>query len=184
MCHMHPPLSVGRRIFYMFLTWLIIGAMVGAIGGVRSGSASQLVSGVIGGVIVLPVVGVFLGLIKGDAKGSFVGAAGGLLGCLLAKPTRGISLDPLTVEVVIIFGALLGATCLLYLHLVRWSYGIFLRGACQVVGGALTLCGSPALARNFVGSKHEQSTKTMHFNGSPDDLRRARLTQHVNADRG
>jgi len=113
MSRTHPGLSVGRRILHMSLTWLVIGAMVGAIGGARSGSAIELISGVIGGVIVLPVVGVFLGTIKGDAMGSVVGAAGGLLGCWLARPTRGIPPDPLNVEVVVVFGALLGATCLL-----------------------------------------------------------------------
>jgi len=183
MSRTHPGLSVGRRILHMSLTWLVIGAMVGAIGGARSGSAIELISGVIGGVIVLPVVGVFLGTIKGDAMGSVVGAAGGLLGCWLARPTRGIPPDPLNVEVVVVFGALLGATCLLYLQFVRWSCRILLRRACQLVGGTLASCWAPALASFFVGSTHEQSTNTTHFSNRPD-RRRARLTQHVNADRG
>ncbi len=182
MSRTHPPLSVGRRIFQMSLTWLIIGAMVGAIGGVLSGSAIELVSGVIGGAIVLPVVGVFLGLIKGDAKGSVVGAAGGLLGCLLAKLTRGISPDALSVQMVVVFGALLGATCLIYLQFVRWSYGFLFRRACQLAGGTLASCGAHALASLFVGSTHERSTSTAHYNSRPV-RQRARLTQHVNVTR-
>jgi hypothetical protein len=166
----------------MSFTWLIIGAAVGAIGGLRTGVVIEVVSGLIGGVIVLPVIGVFLGLIRGDAKGSVVGAAGGLMGCWLAKPTGGSSLDPGSMQAVVVFGALLGATCLRYLQFVRWSYGIFLRRAFQLVGGALVLCGAPALASYF-GSPHEQSTNTAHFNSRPA-RRRARLTQHVNADRG
>ena len=133
----HP--SVGRRILDMSLTWLIVGAMIGAIGGLRTGRLVELASGVLGGMIVLPIAGVLLGLIGGDVKGSVVGAVGGLMGCWLAKPTGGISIDAVSVEVVVVFGALVGATCLLYLQFVRRSYGILLRRACQMVGGALVL---------------------------------------------
>jgi len=125
----HP--SVGRRILDMSLTWLIVGATIGAIGGLRTGRLVELASGVLGGMIVLPIAGVLLGLIGGDAKGSVVGAVGGLMGCWLAKPTGGISLDAVSVEVVVVFGALVGATCLLYLQFVRWSYGTLFRAACQ-----------------------------------------------------
>ncbi len=182
MSHTHSRLSVCRRIFHMSFTWLTIGAMVGAIGGLRYGVVIEVVCGAIGGVIVLPIVGVFLGLIGGDAKGSVVGAVGCLMGCWLAEPTGGSSLDPASVEVVVIFGALLGATCLLYLEFVRWSYGIFFRRSWQLVDGALVSCGAPTLASYF-GLKHKRSTNTAHFNRGP--VRRGvRLTQHVNADRG
>jgi hypothetical protein len=181
MSHTHPRLSVGHRIFQMSLTWLIIGTMVGAIGGVRSGAVIELVSGVLGGMIVLPVVGAFLGVIGGDAKGSVVGAVGGLMGCWLAKPTGGISLDAVSVEVVVIFGALVGATCLLYLQFVRWGHKILLRRACQLVGGALMLCRAPALAGYF-GATNDRSRNTAHFPSRPE-RRRAQLTKYMNSDR-
>jgi hypothetical protein len=154
----HP--SVGRRTLDMSLTWLIVGAMIGAIGGLRTGRLVELASGVLGGMIVLPIAGVLLGLIGGDAKGSVVGAVGGMMGCWLAKPTGGISIDAVSVEVVVVFAALVGATCLLYLQFVRWSYGILLRRACQMVGGALVLCRAPALAGYF-GSTNERRKKEL-----------------------
>lgn len=181
MSRMHPRLSVGRRIFHMSLNWLFIGAMVGAVGGLRSGVLIDLVSGVIGGVIVLPVVGFFLGLIGGDAMGSVVGAVGGLLGCWLAMPTGGILLDPLKVEVVVVFGALIGATCFLYLQLVCWSYGILFRRVCGLVGGALVSSRASALTGYF-GSTHERSTNATHFHSRPGRTR-AQLTEHRNSDR-
>jgi hypothetical protein len=176
----HP--SVGRRTLDMSLTWLIVGAMIGAIGGLRTGRLVELASGVLGGMIVLPIAGVLLGLIGGDAKGSVVGAVGGLMGCWLAKPTGGISIDAVSVEVVAVFGALVGATCLLYLQFVRWSYGILLRRACQMVGGALVLCRAPALAGYF-GSTNERRKNSAHFHSRPG-RRRAQPTQHWNAGRG
>ena len=176
----HP--SVGRRTLEMSLTWLIVGAMIGAIGGLRTGRLVELASGVLGGMIVLPIAGVLLGLIGGDAKGSVVGAVGGLMGCWLAKPTGGISIDAVSMEVVVVFGALVGATCLLYLQFVRWSYGILLRRACQMVGGALVLCRAPALAGYF-GSTNERRKNSAHFHSRPG-RRRAQPTQHWNARRG
>jgi len=176
----HP--SVGRRILDMSLTWLIVGATIGAIGGLRTGRLVELASGVLGGMIVLPIAGVLLGLIGGDAKGSVVGAVGGLMGCWLAKPTGGISLDAVSVEVVVVFGALAGATCLLYLQFVRWSYGTLLRRACQVVGDALVLCRAPSLAGYF-GSTNERRRNSAHFNSRPG-RGRAQLTQLMNSDRG
>lgn len=176
----HP--SVGRRTLDMSLTWLIVGAMIGAIGGLRTGRLVELASGVLGGMIVLPIAGVLLGLIGGDVKGSVVGAVGGLMGCWLAKPTGGISIDAVSVEVVVVFGALVGATCLLYLQLVRWSYGILLRRACRLAGGALVLCRAPALAGYF-GSTNDRIRNTAHFHSRPG-RGRAQLTQHRNSDRG
>ncbi len=176
----HP--SVGRRILDMSLTWLIVGVMVGAIGGLPTGRLVELASGVIGGMIVLPIAGVLLGLIGGDAKGSVVGAVGGLMGCWLAKPTGVISIDAVSVQVVVIFGALAGATCVLYLRCVRWSYGILFRRAGQLVDRALALCGAPALAGYF-GATNERTRNPTHLNSRPG-RRRVQLTQHMNSDRG
>jgi hypothetical protein len=174
--------SVGRRILDMSLTWLIVGAMIGALGGLRTGRLIELASGVLGGMIVLPIAGVLLGLIGGDAKGSVVGAVGGLMGCWLAKPTGGISIDAVSVEVVVIFGALAGATCVLYLRFVRSSYGILFRAACQLVDRALALCGAPALAECF-GATNERTRNPAHRNSRPG-RRRVQRTQHWNAGRG
>jgi hypothetical protein len=114
--------SLGERTAAMSLTWLSVGALVGAIGGLRSGSAVELVSGMVGGMVVLPVAGAFLGVIGGDAGGSLVGAIGGLLGSWLAAPISGIAVDAPTTRFMVLFGALAGATCLLYLHIKLWIY--------------------------------------------------------------
>ena len=86
---------------------------------------------------MLPIAGVLLGLIGGDAKGALLEQLEALMGCWLAKPAGSISIDAVSVEVVVIFGALAGATFMLYLRFVRWSYGIFFRRACQLVDRAL-----------------------------------------------
>jgi hypothetical protein len=106
----------------MSLTWLAVGALVGALGGLRSGSSVELVSGVVGGMVVLPFAGAFLGVIGGDAGGSLVGAVGGLLGSWLASPISGIVVDAPTAKFMVLFGALAGATCLLYFHIQYWIY--------------------------------------------------------------
>ena len=171
----HP--SVGRRTLDVSLTWLIVGAMIGAIGGLRTGRLVELASGVLGGMIVLPIAGVLLGLIGGDAKGSVVGAVGGMMGCWLAKPTGGISIDAVSVEVVVVFAALVGATCLLYLQFVRWSYGILLRRACQMVGGAFGAVQGTRSRRLFRIHERRRRRNSAHFHSRPG-RRRAQPTQH------
>jgi hypothetical protein len=169
---------IGRRILRMALTWLALGAAIGVIGGSGTVSVIGVASSVLSGMIILPIPGALLGLIGGDAKGSVVGASGGLMACLLAKPSGGIPLDPVSVESMVIFGALAGATCVLYLQFVRWSYGVLFRRACQLVGGALVSCRAPALA-GYLGSTNERSRNAAHFNSRPGRSR-PQLTQHRN----
>lgn len=173
---------IGRRIIRMVLTWLALGAAIGLIGGSGTVSVIGVASSVLSGMIILPIPGVLLGLIGGDVKGSVVGATGGLMGCWLAKPTGGISIDAVSMEVVVIFGALAGATCVRYLRFVRWSYGILFRRACQSVVWALPLCGAPTLAAYF-GATNERSRNPAHLNSRPG-RRRVQLTRHLNAGRG
>ncbi len=126
--------TIVRRIVAMSLTWLGVGALVGAIGGLWSGSVIELVSGVVGGMIVLPIAGAFLGLIGGDAGGSLVGALGGLLGSWLSVPISGVVVDAPTMRFLVLFGALAGATCLIYLHIKLWIYEKVLAAAWKSVG--------------------------------------------------
>jgi hypothetical protein len=60
-----------------------------------------------------------------------VGAAAGFLGCCFYGLTAGVSIPPALVQVGVVFGALAGATCLLYLRLVVWTY-TSLRGGCRL----------------------------------------------------
>jgi hypothetical protein len=118
----------------MSLTWVAIGALYGAIGGARSGSIVELVSGMISGMVVLPIAGAFLGLIGAEVGGSLVGAVGGLLGSWLALPFSGIAVDAPTMRFMVLFGALGGATCLLFLHIELWIYRKVLLTAWRCVG--------------------------------------------------
>jgi hypothetical protein len=123
----------------MSFAWLVLGALVGSIDGLGSQHLGQIVTGVISGTIVLAVPGLFLGLIGGDVKGSFVGAAGGLLGCLISELIPGVSVPPLGVHLMVVFGALAGASFLLYLQTAVWTYGMIWHTAYRLIGGAPVL---------------------------------------------
>jgi hypothetical protein len=107
-----------------YLTWVLIGALVGAIGVLATHSAITVISGMIAGMILLPVPGLAIGVLGGDIKGTFVGAAGGLLGCWFSSFFTGHAIQATTVQLSVVFGALLGATFSLYLMMKIWTYTI------------------------------------------------------------
>jgi hypothetical protein len=107
----------------MALNWLVLGASVGLIGNLYAGQISQIIAGMIAGMIVLAVPGLVLGLLGGDVVGSYVGAAGGFLGCWISGLDSPIAMPPAGVQLMTIFGALIGATLLTYLRTVIWAYG-------------------------------------------------------------
>src|SRR5208337_2369655 len=88
----------------------------------------------IGGMAVLPIAGVLLGLIGGDAKGSVAGAAGGFLGCGIAGCFGAAPIQPQAMNVIVIFGALVGATGFLFVRFLLWKYGMMFRMICWAVG--------------------------------------------------
>jgi len=126
--------SLGRRVLGMFLTWLFLGAVIGVIGGLGQGGGIQIVCMMIGGMAVLPIAGVLLGLIGGDAKGSVAGAAGGLLGCWIAVCCGAVPIQPQAMNVIVIFGALVGATGFLFVRFLLWKYGMMFRTICWAIG--------------------------------------------------
>jgi hypothetical protein len=127
-------LSLGRRVLVMFFTWLLLGALIGVIEGRGMGGGIQIVCMMIGGMAVLPIVGVLLGLIGGDAKGSVAGAAGGLLGCWISECVGGVPIQAQATNVIVIFGALVGATGFLFVRFLLWKYGMMFRTLCWVIG--------------------------------------------------
>jgi hypothetical protein len=128
----------------MFFTWLFLGAVIGVIGGLGKGGGIQIVCMMIGGMAVLPIVGVLLGLIGGDAKGCVVGAVGGLLGCWIAGCIGTVPIQPQTMNVIVIFGALLGATSFQFVRFLLWKYRMMFRTICWVIGA------TPASGKNWV----------------------------------
>jgi hypothetical protein len=118
----------------MFFTWLFLGALIGVIGGLGQGGGIQIVCMMIGGMAVLPIAGVLLGLIGGDAKGSVAGAAGGLLGCRIAGCFGAVPIQPQAMNVIVIFGALVGATGFLFVRFLLWKYGMMFRMICWAIG--------------------------------------------------
>jgi len=119
----------------MSVNWLILGALIGAIGSLHSAPIAQILIGALSGMIVFAIPGACLGLIGGDVKGSYVGAAGGYLGCWFSELTRGLSIPAPGVQVMVIFGALAGATCFLYLRTAVWTYSTMARATFVLIGG-------------------------------------------------
>jgi hypothetical protein len=118
----------------MSFNWIILGAVVGQIGSLRSDALVQCIACVLSGMIVFAIPGLCLGLIGGDVKGSYIGAAGGFLGCWFCELTRGVSIPSPSLQIMVVFGALAGATCVLYLRTAVWTYGIFARRAFRLIG--------------------------------------------------
>jgi hypothetical protein len=138
----HSRYSFTRRMLRMFLNWVILGALVGPIGNLQSAPYAHIFAGAISGMIVLAIPGLCLGLIGGDVKGSYVGAAGAYLGCWFGELTEGVSIPSTGIQVMVVFGALAGATFLIYLRTAFWTYGMIARGAFRLLGRV------PALERS------------------------------------
>jgi hypothetical protein len=89
-----------------------------------------VLSMMIGGMTVLAIPGIVLGLIGGDVRGSFVGATGAYLACLTSKSVGASPIDPPLIGAMVIYGALLGATALLFARFIVWKYGVIFRILC------------------------------------------------------
>jgi hypothetical protein len=126
--------SLGRRVLCMFLTWLLLGAVIGAIAGLGQGGGIPIICMMIGGMAVLPIAGVVLALIGGDAKGSVAGAAGGLLGCGIAGCFGEVTIQPQAMNGIVIFCALVGATAFLFGRFLLWKYRMMFRTLCWAIG--------------------------------------------------
>ncbi len=96
----------------MVSAWVVLGGVLGTITGLHvGGGAIGLVSHVIAGTIVLGVLGLILAPFSGRAKESLVG---GLCGCLVglaSGPIRGSLSAAEAVNLAVIIGGLVGATC-------------------------------------------------------------------------
>jgi len=136
-----PPVSLGRRIRLMSLTWLIVGAVVGLIDGLEKERVSALIASMLGGMIVLPVLGVFLGLIGGDLKGTIAGAGGGIIACLLVGPGGLGTSTALLSTFMVIFGGLIGATFFPYVRMALRTYGLIFRTLASRLGASQPLAG-------------------------------------------
>jgi hypothetical protein len=173
--------SRGRRVLCMSLAWLFLGAIVGVFNGLENDRGSEIAAMMLGGMIVLPVPGLLLGLIGGDAIGSLGGAAAGLFGCWLADYGGPATIQPQGFGVVVVIGALAGATGFLFLRFLIWKYTMifgaiawFLRAA-PLPARARVLAGHHLLTRGTGLSLVRSKGQARHF-GSPD-----RRTRHANA---
>jgi hypothetical protein len=128
----------------MSLTWLFLGAAIGVIQGRATGRLFGVLCMAVGAMTVLQIPGIILGLLGGDTRGSIAGAAGGLLSCWGAKLGGAFEIQPPDVSLVVIFGALIGATAFLFTRFLVWKYGMILRGIRWLIG--LTAATSKPLA--------------------------------------
>jgi hypothetical protein len=141
----------------MSLTWLLLGAVIGVVNGLAKGSGPAVIFMMLGGMMVLPVLGLLLGLIGGDATGSVVGAAGGLLGSWLAGPVGAPAIHPEAMSLIIMIGALLGATGLLFVRVLRWQYTMIFRGIRWLAGVTPVAGRASAFARRLASPRHVAS---------------------------
>jgi hypothetical protein len=165
----------------MSLTWLFLGAVIGVFNGLDTARGPEIVAMMLGGMIVLPIPGVLLGLIGADARGSLGGAVAGLAGCWLGTGGDATAVAPQIMGVMVVIGALWGATGFLFVRFLRWKYTMifaaiswFLRLA-PVPARARILAGHHLIAR-FPGITQVGSAgRTPHF-WSPERLRRRNAT--------
>jgi hypothetical protein len=126
----------------------------------------------IGGMIVLPIVGVFLGLIGGDPIGSMVGAAEVLLGSWSVRLDGVVAIPQDGLSLLVVFGALLGATAFLFTRFVLWRYRLLFKAVCWLIGctsrpgKAWVLAAHPVMPRRLAGhSVHFKAPSTSRRSG-------------------
>ena len=96
----------------MVAAWVVLGAVLGTITGLHfGGGAIGLLSHVIAGTIVFSVLGLILAPFTGRAKESLVGGMCGCLVGLASGPFRGTLSAAEAVNLSLIIGGLVGATC-------------------------------------------------------------------------
>jgi hypothetical protein len=148
----------------MSLTWLFLGAVIGVFNGLDPGGAPAIVSMMLGGMIVMPIPGAFLGLIGGDARGSLGGSAASLLGWWIAHLGGAPALQPQVMSVIVVIGALGGATGFLFLRFLLWKYTMIFSAACWF----LRATPLPARARLLAGHHllaRRPGLASVHFQG-------------------
>jgi hypothetical protein len=96
----------------MVTAWVVLGAVLGTITGLHlGGGAIGLLSQVIAGIIVFSVLGLILALFTGRAKESLVGGTCGCVVGLMSGPIRGTLSAAEAVNLCLVIGGLVGATC-------------------------------------------------------------------------
>ncbi len=115
----------------MLIAWSAIGACLGLHNGFRLGGLISLLAHVVAGLAVFAVLGVILGLFAARPTESLVGAAWGMLVGLVAGPFRGNLPPAEAVNLCVVIGGLVGATCWPWVNATVW------------VGRALLAAGTP-----------------------------------------
>src|SRR5262249_27764823 len=90
------------------------------------------------------------GVIGGDVRGSVVGAAGGLLGCCLTQVGGAGAIPPQGLSLIVVFGALVGATGFLFMRFWLWKYGMIFRAIGWLFGLAPISDKAGSLAGHFL----------------------------------
>ena len=107
-----PGRRVLRRVVSMVTAWIVLGAVLGTITGLHfGGGAIGLLSHVIAGIMVFSVLGLILAPFTGRARESLVGGTCGCLVGLMSGPIRGSLAPAEAVNLSLVIGGLVGATC-------------------------------------------------------------------------
>jgi hypothetical protein len=142
--------SLWRRIRSMSMAWLCLGLAIGLLEGLRQGGLVPIVSMTIGAMTILPMVGFVLALIGGDVQGSLAGAGIGLIGCLAIDLDGGVLLPSQGKGAIIIFCALVGATCCMFSRFLIWRYTLIFRA----IGWLIGITPASGRASAFLGHFH------------------------------
>ena len=96
----------------MVTAWVVLGSVLGTITGLHlGGGAIGLLAHVIAGTLVFAVLGLILAPFSGRAKETLVGGACGCLVGLASGPIRGSLSAAEAVNLALVIGGLVGATC-------------------------------------------------------------------------
>jgi hypothetical protein len=175
MHHPVPRRSVIRSAWRMSLTWLFLGAVIGVLNGLEKSSGGDIVFMMLGGMVVLSILGLFLGIIGGDASGSVFGAAAGVLVCWFVGPFGAHGNHPGAMSVIIMIGALAGATGLLFVRFLLWKYAMIFK-AIRWMAGFTPMAGTVGVAR--VGSHHGDTWRAKPSFGIKSRIAENRAQNH------
>jgi hypothetical protein len=105
-----PPRRLRRRVLRMMLLWMLFGMFIGVTGEAGASGFIGALAGLIAGALVMPWLGLCAGLLGAEVKPTLIGATAGALVGTLSGALWSEACPWSVGHVVLIGGALAGAT--------------------------------------------------------------------------